>query len=186
MADRPTAPLLSALLARRPLAPLGPGAPVDEVQERIAELTLPDICGGPPASAVHAEACLSGLWLAFGFLDQAHTVAQGIEMVDGSYWHAIMHRREPDYSNSKYWFAKVGPHPVDEDLAASGKILAAGVPSAPDWMRDGAKWDSARFVDYVAGAAEGDETSVSLAVGLQDAEWQLLFAYCWRAATGVA
>src|SRR5207245_11135 len=58
-------------------------------------------------------ACVrSGLYLRFNFLDESHTISQGIHTVEGSYWHAIMHRREPDYSNAKHWFRKVGQHPV--------------------------------------------------------------------------
>src|ERR1041384_5983899 len=51
-----------------------------------------------------------GLYLRFNFLDKSHTVSQGIHSVEGSYWHAIMHRREPDYSNSKYWYRRVPAH----------------------------------------------------------------------------
>jgi hypothetical protein len=167
------------------MAPLGAGVIESSIEERLEALTPDDICGREPISPIHAEACRAGLWLAFGQLDRAHTVAQGIATAEGSFWHAIMHRREPDYANSKYWFAKVGRHAIDDDLAAAGKILAAGVPAAPDWMRTGAPWDAARFVDFVEAAVGGDPAAHPLAVGLQDAEWQLLFAYCWRLAVGV-
>lgn len=47
---------------------------------------------------------------------RSHTVSQGIEGTTGSYWHGIMHRREGDFSNSHYWFNKVGGHPVIDEV----------------------------------------------------------------------
>ena len=46
------------------------------------------------------------LWL-YGFLDESHSIAQGIDSAEGSYWHALMHRSEGDFSNSKYWYRRV-------------------------------------------------------------------------------
>ena len=41
-------------------------------------------------------------------LDESHTLSQDIFSADGSFLHGIMHRREPDYSNAKYWFNRAG------------------------------------------------------------------------------
>jgi len=46
-----------------------------------------------------ARACLAGLWLSHDFLDESHTISQEIATPTGSYWHGLMHRREPDASN---------------------------------------------------------------------------------------
>jgi hypothetical protein len=54
----------------------------------------------------------TGLWLRCGFWAEAHNVAQDLHTPTGSYWHAILHRAEPDEFNAGYWFRKIGSHPV--------------------------------------------------------------------------
>ncbi len=44
----------------------------------------------------HPEAAMSGLFLYFSCLDEAHTIAQDVSTPEGSWWHGIMHRQEPD------------------------------------------------------------------------------------------
>ena len=42
----------------------------------------------------------------------AHALCQDVNTTSVSYWHAIMHRREPDYSNSRYWHRLAAGHPL--------------------------------------------------------------------------
>jgi hypothetical protein len=93
-------------------------------------------------------------------LDASHSISQGIENPDGSLVHAIMHRREPDYWNSKYWWRRVGKHPcfpkiaqrVSEILKSKGESdLAAKLVPRGDW-------DACAFVDACE-AAEGLPTT---------------------------
>jgi hypothetical protein len=115
-----------------------------------------------------ARCCLSALWLLHDFLDESHTISQGIETASGSYWHAIMHRREGDFSNAKYWLRRVGPHPVIEQIGE----------------RTGEAHDPFSFVDACQAAVRGEGAGRQACLDIQQAEWELLFQHCYRAAVG--
>src|SRR5436190_890296 len=75
------------------------------------------------------EAALSGLYLYFSCREESHNLSQEIETPDGSFWHGILHRQEPDAGNAAYWFRRVGAHPVFPALraAAAGSGVEFGV-----------------------------------------------------------
>jgi hypothetical protein len=106
------------------------------------------------------ELAVCGLWLLCGDLNLSHEISQRIETPDGSFWHGIMHRREGDFWNSKYWFRRVGKHPVLKALAAT----EYGDPQA--------------FVDRCEAALHGTEKEQTACRELQWLEWQHLFAHC--------
>lgn len=111
-----------------------------------------------------ARCCLSGVWLLYDFLDESHTISQGIGSAEGSFWHGIMHRREGDFSNAKYWFRKVGPHPVYGEIDDD--------------------WDPFDFVDDCQAALRSGGDAEDHCRELQQREWEQLFAYCYGQAVG--
>ncbi len=116
------------------------------------------------------EAALAGLYLYFSCLDEAHRLAQDIASAEGSFWHGIVHRQEPDPGNAAYWFRRVGAHPIFPALRE--RALQIGVDFGP-------QWDPMAFVDLCESArrAPGSEEE-RRALEVQRAEWQFLFDYC--------
>ena len=110
----------------------------------------------------------AGLFFYFNCWTDAHQVAQNIESPEGSYWHALVHRQEPDASNAGYWFRRVGTHAIFPELRNAAS--AAGIDFGP-------KWDPIAFVDYCGKAAPGSDEEHK-AQQVQLTEWQLLFDYC--------
>src|SRR5205823_11683753 len=104
-------PAIVSVLKESRLMPLGPGSRNAKVQIQLQALTLEQAFGlATIKDQDMARCCLAGLWLYHDFLDESHTLSQEIYTTTGSYWHGLMHRREPDYSNAKYWFQRVGDH----------------------------------------------------------------------------
>jgi hypothetical protein len=177
-------PAVAELLREERLAPLGPGSPNRAVRPRLEALTVERAFAPHPVrDRDMAAACLAGLWLYHDFLDESHTISQDIHTPTGSYWHGVMHRREPDFGNAKYWFRRVGQHPVFEPLRLAAAELAAKEQAAPTFLTEQASWDPLAFIDLCeeAGGRKGVEM---LCRQIQQREWELLFAHSYGAATG--
>jgi hypothetical protein len=181
----------AALLAAAPLNELGPGKPVAAMKDQLEKLTDHDALASafaprPILDHVMAKACLAGLWLRFDFLDQSHRISQEIDNPSGSFWHGIMHRREPDYGNAKYWFRRVGRHPSFAAICDSAKEIAQAAPpdAAAEFLRQQDNWDPFAFVDLVATASDRHSPLEKMCRQIQLTEWQLLFDFCFRSAIG--
>jgi hypothetical protein len=160
--------------------PLTPTQPVVAARQSLAALDHQQLFGDAPiADRTMADACLAGLWLWFDFLDESHTISQSIETTTGSFWHGIMHRREPDWGNAKYWFARVGKHPVYGELTAA----LSGIDQAAEHGLNGA-WSAAKFVDLCERAASEEGPLEAFCRQVQVVEWQLLFDFCYRQSVG--
>lgn len=159
------------LIEARSSMPLDRGTPASTVEETLGVAMLERVFG---AAIIHdktsARLCLAGLWLLYDHLNECHEIAQSIETQDGSYWHAIMHRREGDYSNSKYWYAKVGRHPIYPELSQYLIALEENVLDT---------WDPYVFVDRCEQAMKAKPGLRSGCEVIQMVEWRLLFDHCY-------
>jgi len=131
-----------------------------------------------------AQALRAGLWLLFDFMKESHDISQSLATPSGSFWHAILHRREPDPENAKYWFNRVGEHPIKKELLEDAReIAAAAGPGGAAFnaqLTQQADWDGAWFVDCCTRA--GDPQSSAVLLDIQRREWALLFDHNFKKA----
>ena len=102
---------------------------------------------------VDREVLKAGVWLYVDDLERSHVICQGIEDETGSFWHGIAHRREGDFSNSHYWFRKVGHHPVMPRIGG---------------------YDPHEFITATETLHTGDPENL---IAMQRREWETLFTW---------
>jgi len=129
----------------------------------------------------HRECVLAGLWVLAGELDRSHQICQEIPGSLGAAWHAVVHRMEGDFWNSKYWWKRAdGLHwqgfaeRVRKELPAMGEVAG---------LFHSGRYDPAGFVDLVEAEHErADAVLRGRLLTLQRLEWMSLFEASRRGA----
>jgi hypothetical protein len=168
-------PAAAALRDPDRLMPLGVGSPNLALRPALTSLRPDTLFVETVRRLDFAQACLAGLWLWHDFLDESHSISQDLSGIDGSCWHAIMHRREGDFWNSKYWYRRVGDHPIFAKLADAVRPLSDDAPAAARFLGDHRSWDPFAFVDLCERATKDGGELESLCRRIQKIEWELLF-----------
>jgi len=147
-----------------------------EARRELQNLKPPDLF--PEAN--NPQAPMAGLWLYFSCFEEAHQVADACSSKEGEFWHAIVHRQEPDSGNAAYWFRRVGSHDIFPELARETQEITARIREAE--FRVG-KWDPYAFIAFCERARnQPGSAQEQAALEIQRVEWQLLFDHCCSSA----
>ncbi len=158
------------------LAELGPG-PREGVQTAAAlQQQLKPLFKQSGLSAQRQELIHALVLLWHDHLDEAHTIAQGVDNSDGAFVHGMMHRREPDFGNAAYWFRRVGAHPAFVEIASQCAALSGSAPESTivtTLVRDG-HWDPFAFINACATARDASRSNEALLRQVQKIEFRVL------------
>ncbi|MGV3773102.1 MAG: hypothetical protein ACO1QB_09395 [Verrucomicrobiales bacterium] len=177
MNNKPTSPQFLELLETTSMADIGPARrpeawPLARLEEELRKHPLMQ----QDHSSSKAIASLVLLW--HDHLDASHEISQSLHTPDGSYLHGMMHRREPDYFNAKYWFRKSPSHPAFEHLAdETKKLLLPRFPEIESLLPSD-EWDPFWFVDACERAAKpGDARQKLVLQAIQKMEFLALLKW---------
>lgn len=125
-------PTLNELFESSPTARLDDGAP----EGAQSEAAIREAAGAVDGLARVALGCVL---LRHGHLEPAHVESQAVSGPYGDWLHAIMHRMEGDYDNSRYWCNRAGgeelygevedkftPKDLTDRVEALGRDFASG------------------------------------------------------------
>ena len=151
--------------------------------------TLSDepLFGGAIDDSNAANAARAGLLLLAGGLEDAHRIVQGFDTPEAQYWHGIVHRREPDYSNAKYWFRQLGHYAVFDDLVRTVTFEDSLSQETINHILPSGKWDPFRFVDLCEESEKvGRSNLLNELLIIQQKEIDLLLHCCIQKALGAS
>jgi hypothetical protein len=114
-----------------------------------------------------------GVLYALDELDPAHHLFQEEESSLGSYWHGMLHRREGDFDNARYWFRRAGK------LAVFADLHAAAHGASPTMARQ-ATWDAYLLTGLCEQARFGGHDLIPECQRLLRAEWEGLLTFSWE------
>jgi len=177
---QPYSDLIERVLLREELLQkLHPSEPLDrELFRRLKDADDTQLLGGkPPKPAANAGLVRGGLYYAVDALSEAHVLFQDVHDDLGAYWRGMMHRREADFDNARYWHRRAGTLPV---FAAMHRAAAE---HSSDMARQ-PSWDPYLFTGQCEQARHGAPELVDELVRLQRIEFDLLFEYTWRQCVG--
>jgi len=133
----------------------------------------------PPGDA--RQCVTAGLWLLAGDLQKSHVICQEIPTSHGSAWHAVVHRMEGDFWNSKYWWRRAAGISW-KGLTEKARATISPMPPELNAVSASNLYDPAKLVDLVEAHHHGTPNLRHALITVQRLEWLTLFDACWIAA----
>ena len=116
-----------------------------------------------------------GLLYLVDAIDECHEHFQEVHTDLGSYWHGMMHRRESDFDNARYWFRRASRLPFFDTLHRRASECSVD-------MAKQMSWDPYLFTGQCEQARFGEMEFMDQLKKLQRAEFDVVFDYTWRQA----
>lgn len=115
----------------------------------------------------------AALFYAIDALGESHRIVQQSDGDLAAYLHGMLHRREGDFDNARYWFRRAG------ELPFFASLHSATIPHSEEMAKQPG-WDPYLFTGLCEQEKFGDDTQHRSLVALQRAEFEALFDYLWR------
>ena len=106
-------------------------------------------------------------------LPDSHEILNKASGDPAAYWHGMVHRREGDFENARYWMRRAGEQPTFAELHSRA---SDGSPN----MRRQSGWDPFLFINLCEQFRFGADELRQEIVALQRAEVDVRFSYLWR------
>jgi len=146
-----------------------------DIWRRVKEADDATVAAGPIGDPRAFALVRGGLLYALDDLDGCHAYFQDAGSDLGSYWHGMMHRREGDFDNARYWFRRAGKLPFFDSLHHEAAQFSAD-------MANQSSWDPYLFTGQCEQHRFGAEDESGELAKLQRAEFDVVFDYTWRQA----
>jgi hypothetical protein len=173
---RPTSDLVERVLLRDDLLQkLHPSEPSDrDLFRRLQAADDAQLLGGNAvAPGGNAGLVRGALYYAVDALSEAHALFQEANNDLGAYWHGMLHRREGDFDNARYWHRRAGVLPAFATMHRAASEVSG------DMARQD-NWDPYLFTGQCEQARHGAPELVDELLRLQRIEFEVLFDYTWR------
>ncbi len=112
-----------------------------------------------------------GVLYALDALEESHAVFQAAHGDLGAYWHGMVHRREGDFDNARYWFRQAGV------LPCFSRMHRDAAPYSPDMAKQ-LNWDPYLYTGQCEQERFGAEGLDRELRELQRVEFLTLLDYC--------